>query len=547
MKKYILLILLSLVVFAEGFAQIGGVGGGAPGGTGGSGIGLGPNSNIMVNRNTSVLSGALLHQRGTPFKGDSTGGPEQERCVFWIHGMNGSGDSWSNAAYCSMVPKVTNFPARKLWSKFDFTYTQDSNMDNASASVLTNQIYPVMLSQQSQGINPSRNFLIGHSQGGIVARTMLKDNLCVLNLAPQAMGFGGLVTVCSPNQGAHLLGNKDKMIDMSNDLCNSLSAGPIEEFAQTEIRIRILGFQFRRQLGQLVNLPDLVDDVCSIFSDKLVKYVIGAYIPKTAKGYEVNSPHLNLLNSGCGENANLDSFPKVAFYGVEPESGLMLRNAQYFLTPPNEFEPFVANDDLTLINSFNENYKMYEAKVIEGQASLDHWLVKQKFCNDDPWYAFFHYNFCNNVVPKRIDQARKFIAAYQKGVKWFGRVDDQYKVIIGALKYNVVQQWYCECKQQDGPGFSLNEVSGPDAYCPPNAYWKCRLYQAPKYIAVKKASDGTVLAESAMNLPKATMNPVLLDNTSHMQARNNEAIRVALIDLYDGSRINGNFFKTGSK
>jgi hypothetical protein len=278
-----------------------------------------------------------------------------------------------------------------------------------------------------------------------------------------------------------------------------------------------------------------------------VKYVIGAEIPKTAKGYEVNSPHINLLNSGCGENPNLDSFPKVAFYGVEPESGLMLRNAQYFLTPPNEFQPFEANDDLTLINSFNENYKQYEAKVIEGTVHLDEWLAKQKFCNDDPWYYFLHLNFCDNVVPKRIDQARKFIAAYRKGVNWFGRFDDQYKVIIGALKYDVVQQWYCECRQQDGPGFSLNEVSGPDAYCPPNAYWKCRLYQAPKYIAIKKASDGTVLAESAMNLPKATMNPVLLDNTSHMQARNNEAIRVALINLYDGKQINGKFFKTASK
>ena len=43
-----------------------------------------------------------------------------------------------------------------------------------------------------------------------------------------------------------------------------------------------------------------------------------------------------------------------------------------------------------------------------------------------------------------------------------------------------------------------------------------------------------VLASSASNLPGATFGPQLMDNTSHMQARNNKALKLGLLKLYNG-------------
>ena len=54
-----------------------------------------------------------------------------------------------------------------------------------------------------------------------------------------------------------------------------------------------------------------------------------------------------------------------------------------------------------------------------------------------------------------------------------------------------------------------------------------------------------VLASSASNLPGATFGPQLMDNTSHMQARNNKALRDGLFLLYEGGT--DPFFKTDKK
>jgi len=59
-----------------------------------------------------------------------------------------------------------------------------------------------------------------------------------------------------------------------------------------------------------------------------------------------------------------------------------------------------------------------------------------------------------------------------------------------------------------------------------------------------KPSDGVVLAESAMDVngDNQTFAPQELVSSSHMQSRNNEAIKNKLTELYDGDF--GLFFKT---
>jgi hypothetical protein len=78
--------------------------------------------------------------------------------------------------------------------------------------------------------------------------------------------------------------------------------------------------------------------------------------------------------------------------------------------------------------------------------------------------------------------------------------------------------------------------------------FECNIYSYEStvytYQWTSKPSDGVVLAESAMDVngDNETYGPQLLLSSSHMQARNNDAIRDKLTQLYDGAF--GMFFYT---
>ena len=55
-------------------------------------------------------------------------------------------------------------------------------------------------------------------------------------------------------------------------------------------------------------------------------------------------------------------------------------------------------------------------------------------------------------------------------------------------------------------------------------------------------SDGVVLVSSASDLPDATFPPQIMENSSHMQMRNDENTKFKLLDLYGGNL--DRFFET---
>ena len=58
-------------------------------------------------------------------------------------------------------------------------------------------------------------------------------------------------------------------------------------------------------------------------------------------------------------------------------------------------------------------------------------------------------------------------------------------------------------------------------------------------------NDGIVLESSQKGKHTLAHEPILLSNTSHMQARNNEALRLALMNIFDGTY--DGYFKTSPK
>ena len=479
---------------------------------------------IEINRNGTHHQDIDINEGNYP--PNPPAGPETdgEKYVFWVHGLNGDIGSWIRAADASQNNVTNGFPARKLKSVSVIDYTQDANLYGA-AQQLGEIIENKRSDQLALGEDPTQNFIIGHSQGGVVTRALLHRDLCLNHTPVENLGYGGIITFGSPNQGARILNNKHLFNDMSVDMCKSLGAGPAEELSQKTVADL---FIFKINVGDIVPVKDIVDKICTSFVGNLVDLAVMNQTPNITQSYYVGAPDITNINN-CSDQ-DLVSFPKVAFYGIEPPDGLLFRTAAYFLKSPNEFDYFQANDDDFLKNAFIENKFKYDAAVAKYQALIEVYKSLAKiYCLDikDPFICHVYYDL--------VTKSLRLLNAYKQGQDWFNRVDDQYKTIIGAIDYTKTTQWYCECENVKTGQFTSTPVAGPGD-CPPSSKngIVCSPVEYTIFSQIKKDSDGVVLSESAMNIPYATAPPRKMYNSSHMQMRNDDNTKKALLEIYDG-------------
>ncbi|MBK7231085.1 MAG: hypothetical protein IPH93_02115 [Saprospiraceae bacterium] len=444
---------------------------------------------------------------------------EGPRNVFWVHGLNGDIGSWARAATASQFNVAPSFPARKVISNSNFTYTQSSSLLDASAQVGT-------WIRGTKDNDPKKDFLIAHSQGGLVSRGLLHLNLCT---TPKSKpDFGGLVTFCSSHQGANLLSKLTEFKDLGVKMCTELNDGPfLEGFSD----FKIFGLPLPWRLGK--SLLVKVDSLCSDFTETVFPLLLNKETPNITKDYVVGAPLLKKMNDCLDGNRELEVFPKVAFYGVEPKDHLMLRTILYFSKSSQGPDYFQANDDHELISNFDTIYSKYRRKY---ETYANNYYIANDQYNKLECYKKW------KILPPPCYQLKKDIEkykilkeAYLKGVNFLDQMDDQYKLIIGALELKKEVKLYCKCTNlQTGEEFE-NEISNPSECkmkITKNIF--CDIFSKVNYYRIEKDSDGVVLAESASNLPGATFAPQEMKNSSHMQARNDEELRKGLIKLYEG-------------
>ncbi|HNE48623.1 MAG TPA: hypothetical protein PL173_10975 [Saprospiraceae bacterium] len=493
---------------------------------------------IEINRNGTHHQDIDINEGNYPPYPPIDPETDGEKYVFWVHGLNGDIGSWIRAADASQNNVANGFPARKLKSVSMIDYTQDANLYGA-AQQLGEIIENKRSDQLALGEDPTQNFIIGHSQGGIVTRALLHRDLCLNHTPVNNLGYGGIITFGSPNQGARILNNKHLFNDMSVDMCKSLGAGPAEELSQkTEADL----FIFKINVGKIIPVKDIVDNICTSFVGNLVDLAVMNQTPNITQSYYVGAPDITNI-SNCSDQ-DLVSFPKVAFYGIEPPEGLLFRTGAYFLKSPNEFDYFQANDDYFLTNAFIENKKKYDAAVAKWEYYYFLAQVERiQYCKLPN--VLLDWPMCLSAK-KREMQTLKILNAYKQGQDWFNRVDDQYKTIIGAIDYTKTTQWYCECENVKTGQFTSTPVAGPGD-CPPSSKngIVCSPVEYTIFSQIKKDSDGVVLSESAMNIPYATAPPRKMYNSSHMQMRNDDNTKKALLEIYDGDV--GPAYKTAKK
>lgn len=518
MKNYIINLFLCIIVLSTRSMNAQGIqGSGNHGGTGSNfNIGIGVGAVIDV----GFTPGHINNPSGKP-------NPQGDRNVFWVHGLNGDIGSWSRAATASQFNVGVPFPPRKLFSIDNFTYTQSSNALDAGRQI-------GIVIRQSINHNAEKDFIIAHSQGGIVSRGLLDLTFCKGDSDPPSIG--GLVTFCSPHQGANLLNNKAKFEVLAIDMCQAMNDGPLLE----KLDFKILGFPIPGRKRILM----AVDSLCSDLSNVLFPLILNKQTPNITKDYEVGSDFLESNENCINSNPAFRKFPKVAYYGVEPKEHLMLRTLMYFVNSSQGPDYFQANEDFETKNDFDTIYMKYYDKYMKYKHDYEYW---DNIYNSLKCYTWLRHNSVECTAARRArDKYCDLMTGFKRGLDFLDQLDDQYKYLIEALKIEKESNYYCVCYDKQGNEMGRTKIDHPGD-CEPRPSGKvfCFVEEEINYVRKEFDSDGVVLASSASNLPAATYAPQEMKNSSHMQARNDEQLRLGLIKLYDGGT--DPYFKTDTK
>jgi len=314
------------------------------------------------------------------------------------------------------------------------------------------------------------------------------------------MNYGGVVTVASSLQGAKILNNRPLILQMANDACSKVGSALIQKKLPS-----ILSF-----LNS--NLNVLIDGACKFAANTALPMFFNDYYKGITESYKVGANDIKTLNQDTNNN-NYCNFPKMAFYAVEPQENIFWRTMRWMAgSKPNDSSAFRANDDWHLFN------KTIRPKIDTFQAEKESNYAEWQRCLTialSTWWIPITGVITGPIYLTRAKDHHDKYLAFDKGLEWFNYANENWLSIIGAKTIRV------------------------------DTILKIPLLGMNITYEVKEDNDGVVLAESAANLPKATHRPVKIypnenspvdinKGSSHMQVRNDEGIRIALKDLFDG-------------
>lgn len=438
-----------------------------------------------------------------------------DRIVYWVHGLQGNAHSWAQASAALSIGS-DGFAARKIFS-LNPEYPE-FDLDNAAWFVhqkLVEEGDPVNIAIGNP--NPKFNFIVAHSQGGIVSRSV--DKMYIDTGLESERRFGGLVTFGTAHQGAQILNNFEMIIDYADAACTEMTAGPLVE--------EILDNFWLDFFVNEDNILETADMACTFVSEHILPIALSNFTPPITDDYKVGAPQLAELNQTPHQ------IPMIAVYGIEEEP-VLWRTIQYLgIDNPNDFEPWGANEDDKLIESVQTNVARYLLKYIFWSAQVQ--LMEEDGLPCTEWWQWVANASDCAWYDDNYWRARKLRDNWLRGVQWLTQANHEFKIMIGALTPQVVPEYFCVCYDSSNGLTITPSLTGE---CGPGF---CEVQTGFSIEWIEKESDGVVLAESAGNMPGADYS-IMLPKTSHMQMRNSAPAKDFFEKLLNGTY--GNYFKT---
>lgn len=473
---------------------------------------------------------------------------DTNRIVFFVHGLGGTPMSWTKARDVTEEGDA-GFPARKVMAHTLDYSNQVGSLSQAASDVYSQVKYNTV--QQDTDVR-KKNYIIAHSQGGMVSRAV--DQRYEQFGHAFNKDFGGIVTMGTPHQGAYIGNSMRDLLPSGNtrveewieDGCNKLTSAFLSiSLQEIKISFKILWFINKEiKIGDHID-PNVLSNAFCGYSNDILNILpdFKAMKAPILDDYKLGASRLQDLGNFDATSQNPPH--KIAFYGIKDKAdqqgnpqSIFFRTAQWFIVSPNELPYFSANEDgqvETVVNDWinkfeNEGAKSWEkAKEAKGE-----WL-KWK------WAGVFAQKHWNNYA-----KYNNFSKNLNSGAKWLREVDRTWAPLIGAETYEEVIETGCYCRWwKDGTRLTEWEWAGIDYG------FGCDIYEDQgdagliricevipmQVLQIKQLpSDGVVLAESAANYPGTTeITRKKMTNTSHMQMRNNKELKDGLNALYDGN------------
>ncbi len=233
---------------------------------------------------------------------------QQQKKIFWVHGLSGSDQAWK--AYFNR-PAFNNLPgATKSVKSFSFQYDENGNLANAAASLKNGLLNPQTNSDPAT--LKTQHLAIAHSQGGLVTRKYIQDNVSDLRI-------GGFITVGTPNKDAYILNsvNNGAVNNYVNSLCTEMSAGPASDLGG--ISFPVIG-PFLGGAGSTV--------LCNFISPKIATHFKNEFLKNTAKDFE--------YGDNINQTLGVSNLPKIGIQGIEDAPVHWRTITSYTLNSPSD-------------------------------------------------------------------------------------------------------------------------------------------------------------------------------------------------------------------
>lgn len=516
-----------------------------------------------------------------------------DKNIVWVHGLNGSKNSLYPPAYATQNG-ATDFPAKR--AKCHGTYGFSKEQLYSENYGITPAAFDVNYFADQSILATSRtteDFVIGHSQGGIVAREWLRKIEQDPTNYPDLVH--GLVTFGTPHGGAMVLNNcrpnlGNKVPGFMEEACKKLSKPLVSEIIKKSLITRlIVSDDMKNKLSM---------KACEKLSDNIVPLAFDNYYKRTTLDYFVGSPFLEGYNTNSGHVEGLSEYtlnvPVVQFYGEEKQPILWkflsstigmgedaLDNKEVFFghNTDDQIEKKVTEiiDEMQSKENFqNEQFKSFR------KAEIALYAAAAASIYNPAGIAIF--TAAGLIATKNKNNALEYRNEYQGAKNWYLSANDLYLTELIGAKVNTTT---LECKFIDvlqcrsanynpiGSGipavditvrYSYDSKTGNCYQEPINAMYQnyhfkghnnlsysgpCtgsrQLVSSWKNTFTYKPNDGVVLAESASKPLKSLITPVIIKmpNTNHEQMKNSMATKFALEELYKGTY--GSLFKVETR
>jgi pimeloyl-ACP methyl ester carboxylesterase len=470
-----------------------------------------------------LLNGTILAQGGqfSSFEtkpiciscGTSSPPSSGERNIVFVHGLGGSVNSWDRmqSIHAQIFPAQGNSSCpSSVWQSRNtdattFGYTQNS-IDGAANSIRT-QANSFFSTKRNQIFNTEKDFLIAHSQGGVVARYLDKQ----IDDQGVPRSFGGLITVGSPHGGAKIVNNiaNGTVDQFFNYACNIFGNQTISDLPGI--------FSF---FGLNKTLLNIKTQLCDVISPQVLPTFGKDLLQPVRAFYMDGSTELASLNQYSHPN-----IAKIAAYGIE-DNPIMWRTITSFNTNINALPCFGGDNDTELVDQVSSN-------IIKTQERINIMEFELALCN--PIHNLTCYLFNRGTIKNRI-------AATKEVKRFWETASMEWEVLIGARTYFHTPTFQNQCLIKSYNYGDLIQEYTTSANSPA----ECANYQynsgsswtdaepvySYSYSSTVVPSDGVAISSSQQAFPGAIT--TLMQGSNHQQMRNDSRLKVVLNLAYNG-------------